>query len=302
MTWVIGILLFLAAVALFLKELLSKPEPGKVWPWRLAWIAALLGSLAFLIQIFLPKEEPLTKEDVRDSVEEALCNWEEFKKEINDLEEWSPEKKERLEQAANCLIKQAVSAFDSGLVCIGRQEYGEAIIHLQYALEAERNSDVLDSTRMAEVWFYTGDAHAYAESYELSLAGWDSVLAYKHDDHQAWNNRGVALSKLGRREEAIASFDSALAYECSSFVAWYNRGVSLGNLSRYEEEIASYDSALAYKHDYPKAWNNRGVALSKLGRREEAIASCDSALKYDPSLQNAVELRRAISEIAADSL
>jgi Flp pilus assembly protein TadD len=60
----------------------------------------------------------------------------------------------------------------------------------------------------------------------------DQALEIKPDDHEAWNNRGIALGNLGRFEDAIASYDQALEIKPDFHQAWYNRGVALGNLGR----------------------------------------------------------------------
>ncbi|MEZ2304038.1 MAG: CHAT domain-containing protein, partial [Microcoleus sp.] len=148
------------------------------------------------------------------------------------------------------------------------------------------------------------------------IASYDKALAFQPDNYAAWNNRGNALSNLGRLEEAIASYDKALQFQpdsnqvwfCRSltlyhlgrleevipsldkalelkpddYVAWFNRGVTLDDLGRLEESIACYDKALEFKPDLHAAWNNRGFALAFLARFEESIACYDKALEIQP--------------------
>ena len=54
----------------------------------------------------------------------------------------------------------------------------------------------------------------------------------------------MSLSNLGRNEEAIASYDRALQIKPDDHEALNNRGIALGKLGRYEEAINSYDKAL----------------------------------------------------------
>ncbi|MEM9448798.1 MAG: tetratricopeptide repeat protein, partial [Cyanobacteria bacterium P01_E01_bin.6] len=50
--------------------------------------------------------------------------------------------------------------------------------------------------------------------------------------------------------------------------AWNNRGTALSDLGRYEAAIASYDKAIEFKPDYPEAWNNRRLALLKYKKQK----------------------------------
>ncbi len=45
--------------------------------------------------------------------------------------------------------------------------------------------------------------------------------------------------QLSRYDEAIESYDRAVAIKPDTHEAWYNRGVSLSNLGRYEESNSS---------------------------------------------------------------
>ncbi|MEM9273750.1 MAG: tetratricopeptide repeat protein, partial [Cyanobacteria bacterium P01_F01_bin.143] len=111
---------------------------------------------------------------------------------------------------------------------------------------------------------------------------YEKALDIKPDYHEAWYNRGNALSDLGRLEEAIASHDQALKIKPDYHEAWNNRGIALKNLGRLEEAIASHDQALKIKPDGYRAWGNRGNALFNLGRYEEAITSYKQVLNIKP--------------------
>jgi len=133
-----------------------------------------------------------------------------------------------------------------------------------------------------EAWNNRGSALGKLGRYEEAIDSFDHALHHKPDYHWAWNNRGIALWNLGRYEEAIDSFDHALHHKPDLHEAWYGRGNALDELGRYEEAIDSYDHALHHKPDYHEAWNNRGYALDELGRYEEAIDSYDHALHHKP--------------------
>jgi len=59
---------------------------------------------------------------------------------------------------------------------------------------------------------------------------------------------------------------------------WNNKGVALSKMGKYSEALEAYERALLLNSDYRRAWNNKGVALSKMGRYAEAIEAFDQIL------------------------
>ena len=176
-------------------------------------------------------------------------------------------------EQAGCVV--ATSALDSAIIAIGLENYDTALQYLNSVMLWAK----VDSAILAEVYFFIGTIYYFGQQYELALQNIDSSIAYRYDNHEAWNNRGISLYYLSRSEEAIASYDSAIAYKHNCYEAWFSRGVSFENIGRYKEAVASYDSAISYKHDFNMAWYDRGACLSNLGSHEEAIASFDSAIR-----------------------
>jgi tetratricopeptide (TPR) repeat protein len=152
--------------------------------------------------------------------------------------------------------------------------------------QAEQQANLLENKinheAHSKVFFKVANSYISLKKYKEAIASYDKALQFKTDYHEAWNNRGGALSDLGRHEEAIAAFDQALQFKTDYHEACYNRGYALFNLGRYEETIAAFDKALQIQPDNNEVWNNRGIALGKLCRNEEAIASYDKALQIKP--------------------
>jgi tetratricopeptide (TPR) repeat protein len=136
--------------------------------------------------------------------------------------------------------------------------------------------------KKVDLLFEQGRLFEISDLSEEAIDSYDKALQLKPDYCEAWNNRGVALRKLGRFEEAIASYDKALEVKSDNYEAWNNRGIALRRLGRFEEAIASYDKALEVKSDNYEAWNNRGIALADIGRFEEAITGYEKALQFKP--------------------
>ncbi|MGJ3247737.1 MAG: tetratricopeptide repeat protein [Elainellaceae cyanobacterium] len=142
-------------------------------------------------------------------------------------------------------------------------------------------------TDYPEAWYNRGLALSDLGRHEDAIASYEQAIAIKADYHDAWNNRGLALNDLGRKEEAIASYDQAIAINADFHYAWNGRGVALYALGRKEDAIASYDQAIAINADDHIAWNNCGNALYALGRKEDAIASYDQAIAIKADLHEA---------------
>jgi len=79
-----------------------------------------------------------------------------------------------------------------------------------------------------------------------NLVGKTSIQEAKSHEKKGvtWNNKGVALSRLGKFHEAIEAYDQALKIDPEYFSAWNNKGVVLSRLGKYHEAIDAFDRAL----------------------------------------------------------
>jgi len=103
-----------------------------------------------------------------------------------------------------------------------------------------------------------------------------------------FNDLGVSLHRLGRRDEALAAFDQALALDPVYGMAHGNRGVTLFDLGRFTEALEAQRAALAYIS--PAAHSLRAGTLHNLSRAarkcgDHAVASaaCAAVLSSDPT-------------------
>ncbi|MEH2395083.1 MAG: tetratricopeptide repeat protein [Nostoc sp.] len=83
-------------------------------------------------------------------------------------------------------------------------------------------------------------------------------------------------------KEAITSYDQALKFQPDLHEAWYNRGNALSNLGRTEEAIASYDQALKIKPDYPSPFYNKACYYALKGNIEQALENLQQAINLSP--------------------
>ena len=103
--------------------------------------------------------------------------------------------------------------------------------------------------------------------------------------------RGVALARLGRRQEALACLERALSLRPDSVEAISNHGTVLFELGEHQRAMTELDRALAIDPRHAFSWHNRGNALIAMERPEEAVESYSRALEIDPAFQLAAEAR-----------
>ncbi len=98
-----------------------------------------------------------------------------------------------------------------------------------------------------------------------------------------WFNLGKALFRVGDLKDALTAFQTSTELNPNNRSAWNNRGVTLRQLNRLEESLDCYERALSLKKEYAWAWHNKGYALELLDRPREALESYTTTLNYKPS-------------------
>ena len=98
-----------------------------------------------------------------------------------------------------------------------------------------------------------------------------------------WFNLGKALFRVGDLKEALKAFKQSTELNPKNRSAWNNRGVTLRQLNKLEESLDCYDRAIALKKSYSWAWHNKGYVLELLDRPRESLVCYEEALKYKPS-------------------
>lgn len=203
-----------------------------------------------------------------------------------------------------------------GLAAIARSRgaAGEAGLWLERAIEAAPESTAARDLRAA-LDFEQGHFEAAAGRYR-------DLIALAPDHATAHLNLGVALNRLGRRDEAARAFEAALALKpdlvealnglaharlaqgrpadaealyrrvCTlrprDAEAHNNLGVALAHQGKNIEAEACFRQSLERRPEYPDALSNLGLILKKSGRGEAAIPLYRRALAVNPSFADAM--------------
>ncbi|MCZ6634631.1 MAG: tetratricopeptide repeat protein, partial [bacterium] len=106
----------------------------------------------------------------------------------------------------------------------------------------------------------------------------DKAIQLKPDYVSAWNNKGVALDKMGRYEEALKACDKAIQLEPDYVYTWNNKGIVLDKMGRHEEAEKAFHRSMEITPEDPYPFFKSTQLLFKLNRRDEGILALDDAL------------------------
>ena len=182
----------------------------------------------------------------------------------------------------NDLRREEAIIVDSGHIAGGvRTERGYTLVDFDGHVSRYRTFQIIDDiTALAHYYNNLG----FEMIAEAQIAGaevpWKDVrhnfeLATKvrPDFTRAYNNLGVAYTRLGDLEMAEQSYTMAIATDPKSDAAYHN----LGNLRLRQGDILaaldSYDEALRLRKRNPYLYYHRGLAQYRLGMLEEAEES-----------------------------
>jgi tetratricopeptide (TPR) repeat protein/S1-C subfamily serine protease len=157
-------------------------------------------------------------------------------------------------------------------------KYDAALKSIDLAISLESN----DLTLLYEKGRILSDAGQHKNS----VAIYDLIIR-KQPEAPAYNNRGVAKSDLGNKQDAISDFNRAISINPKYVQAYINRGIVKADLEKKQEAITDYDRAILINPKYANAYFNRGKTKFDLGRKQEAIIDYDRAIAINPEYADA---------------
>jgi tetratricopeptide (TPR) repeat protein len=123
--------------------------------------------------------------------------------------------------------------------------------------------------------------------YEQALATLDISLQADPNDPKAWNNKCIALYRLGRLTEALAAADQALRLNPDFVDALLERAVVLKNLGRIDAAILMYRRLTQINAHDTEAWSNLASALEKKKDFTNALEAAVAATQANPDFEDA---------------
>ena len=98
-----------------------------------------------------------------------------------------------------------------------------------------------------EYYFKAGNDNMMKENYDDAIANYEKTLEINPSYDSAWNNKGIALSRLKRYEDAIACYDKAIEIDKNHANAWYNKAKAFRDLGQSYLDKANADRTRAAK-------------------------------------------------------
>ena len=146
-------------------------------------------------------------------------------------------------------------------------------------------------------FFFRGKfEYEHRKNYIKAITYYTKAIKLNSNDYMAYNNRGVAKSSLGQREEAILDFTEVIKLNSDDFMGYYNRGHAKADLSLHEEAILDFTDAIRLNPDDFRVYENRGSSQLALGRYEEAILDFTDTINLKPDNYTAYHNRGAAKD------
>ena len=113
-----------------------------------------------------------------------------------------------------------------------------------------------------------------------------------------YDNRGVILDQLGRRDEADADFLKALSLRPGLGDAYVNHGAVLIRRMEYAQALDAISRGIALGPSFLHvAYYDRALALQRLGRNQEAYDDLRKALALQPDFVRASEALKGFTVV-----
>jgi tetratricopeptide (TPR) repeat protein len=160
-------------------------------------------------------------------------------------------------------LEQAFAHYTLGVAFRARGLYEEASQEFARGRVAGEDATLIDQAE-SELALLEGDA-------EKALARYDALLSGQGDSPKIWNERGVALHKLGRLEEAEGSYRRALKCDDRYALAWNNIGVVRAHCQDTEAAHLALQRAVELQPELDDPHLNLGLLWATTGQLEQSL-------------------------------
>ena len=130
-------------------------------------------------------------------------------------------------------------------------------------------------------YFELGNIYDGLLKHDEAISSYDEAIKIDPKFAGAWNNKGIALGKLGEHDEAIKCYDKAIKIDPNDAKAWNNKGVALGKLSKLDEAIKCYDKAIKINPKFAGAWYNKACVYALKDDKENTFKNLSKAIELD---------------------
>jgi tetratricopeptide (TPR) repeat protein len=245
-------------------------------------IIGLIGSIASIIALIKPSSIiNINADKVAEIIEKKYSGissekLRRLKEKVTELESALKDGKSGNTQER----KEALTALKKGDATKAQELFKKVIEENKVKIEK-------DNENLAENYKNLGNAYFIGLKYNKALGAYNNAIEIKPNYYEAWKDKGIVLSNLGRHDESIKAFNKVLKITPKSHEDWNNKALALYALGRPDEALKTFNKALEIKPDYSEAWAGKGGTLSRLGHHNKAIEAFNEALDIKPDYYDA---------------
>lgn len=139
----------------------------------------------------------------------------------------------------------------------------------------------------------SGATYARNTVWKSSISLWGDAIRKSPNKERPYNDRGVALGKIGQIDKAMEDFNKAISLNPSFAEAYNNRSTVYRMTGRIQEAIKDLNEAIRWNPSFAEAYNTRGVTFVQTGQFDKAIADFNRVIDLEPAFTNAYNNRGA---------
>ena len=132
-----------------------------------------------------------------------------------------------------------------------------------------------------------GNFYYHIGDYVKSIEYHDKAIALDNNNPDAYDGKGISLSRLGENYEAIKQYNKAIENDPTHPNAHYNKAISLYNLEDDPNAIKEFNKAIRLNPSDPDAHYFKALCLHRLGKDKNALNEYSKAIEIDPFYKNA---------------
>ena len=171
------------------------------------------------------------------------------------------------------VVKDAQEFVDMGFSCFLNDDYEEALIYLDKAIE-------LDPTN-SEAYRIRGHIWTDIDKRELAIDDYSTAITYDPDNEDLFGLRGLAYYDSDKYQEAIDDYTKVLTMNPYEIFIYNSRGDAWMKLSNYGNAIADYSKAIELDPTVMFFYRDRAEAYDALGQHDLAEADRKKAAELE---------------------
>ena len=138
-----------------------------------------------------------------------------------------------------------------------------------------------------KLFYFTGTSFLQTNNYNKAIKFLDRSIKLNPNIPEAYNNKGIALTKIEKYAESVENYDKAINLKKDYVDAYLNKGISLRIIKKYKESINCFKTCIKLKPKEPKIYNNLGNVYGEIKNFNTAVECYSKALQLNKNFGEA---------------